>query len=245
MSLSETFRLDDYVAPWTPTAMENRKAIADGWKIAHDFTNLHLQALESISRSAGRQPSDQHQALILIGGHAFNLYVAILRLIVHGQFDIASYLVRGLIDSQGLVYAIIRVPEFATKFFKDELKASDARKFVINDLRNSGEDETADFMNSRWSAEAKAANSLAHTCAVHADKLIQTNNGSLTPVLCGRVDQRESALMCVGAHEYEHWLLAWYHAFHLSILPGDWVSRFGAAQKVFSSWAKKVAGPVQ
>lgn len=244
MTIKGSFRLDDYASPWTPTATENRKAIGDGWRLADEFAGLHLEALESISKRAGRKPSDQELASILIASHAFNLYAATLRLIIHGQFDIASYMLRALLDAQGLFYAISRKSDLAAKFLNDQLKASTARKFVVRDLRNNGMKQDADFLDQRWSDESDAANKLAHACAIHAGKLIEQNNGSITPVLCGRADQAEAPMMCLAALEDELWFVTWLQVFHAAVLLPDWINSFDQAKNLYKPWAAAVAGPL-
>ena len=241
MSLAQQYKVEDYIATWTPTAEDHKAALGDGWQIACEFIDLHLQALESTA-VPGKKPTDQEQAAMAIGAHGFNIFAASLKLIVRGEFDVALYLLRPLIDIQAQLYAVSKDSALATDYLKDELKASTARKLVISDLRAAGDVANAQWLEDRWSAEADAANNLAHSNAVHGDKLLQANNGSVTPCLGGRTDEAESSHMVVGCLEYEHWLLGWYRAFHASVLPKDWIPTLLAVGDRFGSWAKATVG---
>ena len=61
MSLAQQYKVEDYIATWTPTAEDHKAALGDGWQIACEFIDLHLQALESTA-VPGKKPTDQEQA---------------------------------------------------------------------------------------------------------------------------------------------------------------------------------------
>ena len=241
MTLADEYKIDDYIAPWTPSANAHKAALGDGWQIACEFIDLHLQALESTS-VPGKKPTDQEQAVMAVGAHGFSLFTAGLKLIIRGEFDVALYLARPLSDIQAQLYAVSKQPALATDYLQDNLKASKARKLVIADLQAEGDLATAQWLKDRWSGEARAANKLAHPNTVHGDIMLQVGTSSVTPWLGGRTDPDECSLMVVGSLEYEHWLHSWYRAFYAPSLPGDWVSTLVDAGKRFGSWAKVTVG---
>jgi hypothetical protein len=241
--LREVFKLEDYCAPARPIWNQNREALGVGWEIAKRFCDLHLDGLEALSKSRGRNPSVQDQSLLLLGAHGFNVFAAALRLVTQGEFDVAAYLLRTILDAQAQFYAVMRKEDFGERFMNDELKASTARRFLVEDLRTNGHDELATFINDRWGADADAANSLSHSCSVHSDKLVAVDGDSLTPFLCGLADGEEARMMVLAAMEYEHWFLGWIKSLLKDVLPPEWHECYDETQQMFGGWAKEVAGP--
>jgi hypothetical protein len=237
-------RLDRTLANWPLGNEENRGAIGEGWAIAEEFLRLHTRGLQHISRAAGRTPSVSDKAVILLGAHGLNLYITTLKLIVGGLFDVASHLLRGLLDCQSLLYATAKNEESAAKFMlkPGELKASDARKVMINDLRSAGEDELADDIEARYLQEAKAANSLSHVSVIHADKLVEIKGKSITPIGGGVAAAGEARLLWLATLEQESWTLSWLRAFRASSLDSIWKAEREAVNNRFKEWFLKEAG---
>jgi hypothetical protein len=232
---------------WPVGHKENRDALGDGWAIAEEFLRLHTRGLQHISRAAGAKPSESDKAMILLGTHGLNLYITALGLIVGGLFDVASHLARGLLDCQSLLYATARDEALGAKFMAgpERLKASEGRKVMINDLRNAGEDQLANDIETRYQEEAKAANSLAHVSVVHADKLVKMSANSLTPVAGGLAAGEEARRLWLVALEQELWMLGWLRAFRSSSLDSDWIAQYEATKSRFHEWFRKEAQELQ
>lgn len=228
---------------WDATAEGNCNALGDGWDIAEKFSRLHARALQQISRVAQSKPSQSDKAVILLGGHGLNLYLTILGLSVRGLCDVASHLVRGLLDSQSLLYATAKDQGWAAKFMagQEELKASEARRVMIDDLREGGQDQLANDIEGRYKEEAKAANSLAHVSVIHADKLLKMGASSLTPVVGGLADSEESRRFWLTTLEQEFWMLSWLRALRRSSLDSDWIAQYEATKNRFQEWFQKEA----
>lgn len=241
MTLAEQYKIEDYVANWTPTATAHRIALGDGWNISQEFLKLHLDALESVA-VPGQKPSEQERAVMVLGAHGFNIFAASLKLAVRGEFDVALYLLRPLIDIQAQFYAVSKDSALASDYLNDKLKASKARKLVISDLVSAGDAKNATWLKDRWSDEAQATNDMAHSNPLHGDKLLEATGGSVTPWLGGRHDDVEVRMLIVGCLEYEHWLLGWYKAFHASKLPIEWIPTFASVSGQFGTWAKATVG---
>ena len=240
-------RLEHTLRGWPLVNQENREAIGDGWAVAEQFLRLHAQGLQHISRVAGATPSESDKAVILLGTHGLNLYMTALRLIVGGLFDVASHLFRGLLDCQSLLYVTAKDEEAAAKFMlePENLRASESRKVMIDDLRNAGEDQLANDIEARYQQEAKAANSLSHVSVLHADKLVRMKANSVTPIAGGVAAPGEARLLWLVALEQESWMLSWLRAFRSSSLDSDWVVQYEAAKGRFREWFLKEAQELQ
>lgn len=234
-------RLDYVVERWSISVEENRKALGDGWAIAEEFLRLHVRGLQQISSAAGATPSESDKAVIHLGVHGLNLYITTVRLIVGGLFDVAAYLLRASFDCQSLLYATGCDEELAKRFAAGGLKASQARKRLVADLRRGGKAEIADQINTRFCEEMKAANELSHLNLGHLDKLIEVAGSSARPVVGGRADSEECRRFWVTTLEEEFWLLSWFCALRGTVLESDWVARYESARNHFVGWFKTEA----
>jgi hypothetical protein len=235
-------RLDNVVGRWPISVEENRKALGDGWAVAEEFLRLHARGLQQISRAAGATPCESDKTLMLLGAHGLNLYITTVRLIVGGLFDVAAYLLRASFDCQTLLYATGRDEEVAKRFAAGDLKASQARKRLVADLRQGGQAELAQQISTRFEEEAKAANDLSHLKLIHLDKLIEVGDSSITPVVGGRADSKECLNFWKAALEHEHWILSWFLAFRKPALDSDWIRQYETVRARFLGWFGVAAG---
>jgi len=227
------------VAGWNATADANRASVGQGWEVAEVFARLHFRALKAISRSAGAHPDDTHTAGLLAGTHSLNLLLGIVDLVMRGQHDVAGHLLRGVMDAQSLLFAVLADPTDASEYLGRGIKASDARMKIVQTLRGAGAHAEADDVNDRFLTEYGAANTLAHAGAVHAEKVLERSDGSITPIVGGRADARESVLMLAAALDQEFWALTWFAQFQrpsLDEYDEPWSDDFERARTQFAEW---------
>jgi hypothetical protein len=107
------FRLDlrSTISTWPDFAEQNITNLGDGWKIAEEMAQLHAIALQRISRAVVPHPSQQDEGTLLLGAHGLNLFLEFMGLVIRGRFDVASHLVRAILDCQSLSVLVIRCPK--------------------------------------------------------------------------------------------------------------------------------------
>ena len=234
--------LEQLVTGWDETATEHRRALGDGWPIAREFLQLHGEAVEAVSKVSGNTPNVSDEAVILLGCHGFNICVGAVALIVRGQFDVVSYLMRGLIDCWSLLWGVGVIPDLADRFLSDRLSGAETRQLLVKLIEERGGDdaEIADELNQRLKGDADASNSLSHVSSVHADKLVTIENGSITPQLGGHVDSEQARLLMAGVLEQEHWMLTALHAVRPQALRAGWQERFRGTTDRWLKWTKEV-----
>ena len=227
--------LQNLIAPsWGPIEEENRQALGDGWELAETFASLHAEAARRISKAAGTTPSNSDQATILLVCHGMNLFVETMGLIVRGLFDVSAHLLRGLMDTQSLLYACASRDELAARYLNSSLKASETRRLLVADLR-SQDKALADDFESRLKDDAHAANDLAHVRLLHGYKLVNIHDGRITPVAGGRIERDEAHGQSKPALEAERWLLVSLRAFRKTAVGEHWIRRFDETTSRFVS----------
>lgn len=228
-------RLEDFVTGWNAVADAHRDSDPKRWALCHEFASLHVEALNAIARQSGAKQSPSDAAVLLLGVHAFNLYTALIGLVVRGQFDVASHLYRGLGDSGGLIYATGNHSDLAERWHSGELKASTARKQLEADLRASDAIDAADVIKNRFLDDFGAMNDLAHVKNIHADKLVHRENGLTIPAVGGHRDDGQYAEMVLGVLDQERWCLTFMSAVRRSALPEEWRARFTQASQLYTT----------
>ena len=116
---------------------ENARALSDVLPHVESLLALHREAIDTLSRGFGQQPARTDECVLLLGVHAHNLSESLLRLIASGRFDVAAYLLRPAWDVGGLILATGSDEAMAERFWNEDLKPGEARKWVIDHI--SGE----------------------------------------------------------------------------------------------------------
>jgi hypothetical protein len=127
----------------------------------------------------------------------------------------------------------------AERYLNDDLKASEARRLLITDLR-SADSVLADETDLRLRDDAGAANDLAHVGLIHADKLVRTDATGITPICGGMTDRREAHNQSQVLLLQEHGLLVILKAFRGAALGQDWVEDFDKTSPRFHQHMRAV-----
>ena len=216
---------DLVVKEWGSREEEHRRSLGDGWTLAEEYVALHVEATRKISKAAGSSPSQSDQATILLLGHGLNLFMETMGLLVRGLFDVSVHLLRGLMDTQSLVYACASREVFGARYMEEEgepLKGAEARKLFVADVR-SQDDALANDLNRILSDDADAANDLAHVKLLHGDKLSIVEAGKVTPISWGIADAAEAVRQSQAALSQEHSLLVSLKAFRTEVVGQQWI----------------------
>jgi hypothetical protein len=235
------FSLKETLARWPGLAEENIQALGAGWVLAEQLAKLHALAIQSVSTKAGSHPSQQEQAILLLSAHGLNLFLDFLGLVARGRFDVASHLLRAILDCQSLVFAVSSSEEGAAEFHDGKLRGAQGRKRVVELLREA-EPALADFLDKRFKDDSGAANELSHVGLSHVDKILELKGNRLEPILGGRVDAELARQMVGAALEHEHWHLTWFGAFWSEAVGEDWRSGFAGLRDEFREWMRDVFG---
>jgi hypothetical protein len=239
--VAQRLNLKARIATWPAYADCNLAELAEGWNLVEEMAELHWLALQALSATAGRRPSKQDECVLLLGGHGLNLLIGTVELIVKGQFDVASYLLRALFDCESLSYAVHAKPELADRFLADDLRSFEGRRMIIENIRSLDPD-LADFLDKRYRDEFDAANDMSHVNLTQLDKLVTSDGQSITPVVGGRCDGIVARRMTGVVVEHEHWHLTWFAAFRTDTMGPDWTARYKACGESMRPWMKAVFG---
>lgn len=235
-----SIRLDDLVTGWNETATEHRAALGDGWNLASTFLQLHGDAITRFSVGIGETPTEREQAAVLLAVHGYNLYVAVLGLIVRGQFDAAAYLMRPLLEMWVLFVAAARHDDIASKYLAGQLSTKDALKRNKTELANQPEDgaELSRDLDRTFRDEWKATSSISHVGIVHAAKLVVRADNVITPTVGGHVDREEAVRLCRAAHLQERRLLGFARGIFSPVLDADWNARYEKTASRYQEWMR-------
>lgn len=233
--------LEDLATGWNDTAQRHRASDPERWALCHEFATLHIGALNEIGRRVSNGGTFSDEAVLQLAVHAMNLYTTLVGLVARGQFDVASYLYRGLGDAGGLIYSCGLHEELAERWQTGKLLASTARKQVIADLEASNASDVAEFLKGRLLDDFGAMNQLAHAAKLHADKLVRREGGALTPMVGGHYDEQQYADMMLGVLDQEYWFLTFIGAARRSWLPESWRDRFSLARATYSTLLEPLA----
>lgn len=228
--------LEDLLTGWNSAADEHRAALGDGWEVARDFLQLHREAMAAFSARIGATPSEREQATLRVAVHAHNVFVSMLGLIIRGQFDVALYLFRPLFVSETFLPALVRHDDLARQLLFSKLEGSKARKRSIADLRDSGDAQLADDIDTYYKAQYKAWSNLAHTGSIHMDMLLERAGEVITPTLAGRRDIDAVVQFSRAAYALEDETLGSFVTFLKPALSDDWQRRHTLAHTRYQNW---------
>ena len=204
-------------------AEQNICNLGEGWRLAERMTNLHGLALQRISSTNEKAPTSRGEASLLLGTHGLNLFLGFMNLIVRGRCDVASYLLRPILDCESLAFAVAGDEEMAKAFHADELRAADSRKKEIEFVRRYYPEQTS-FLDSSLKDESNAANDLSHVNLTNVSRVLEPEGDTLTPVIGGRVDMKLASRLTAGALLHEYWHLVWFRAFFPGEVGDGWVT---------------------
>lgn len=222
---------------WGEKEEANRAAVGVGWEIAVDFAALHEEAVRLLSTAAGASPSKSDQASILLSLHGFHLFLESTALVIRGQFDVVTHLLRGLRDLQSLLLVCAFDGSQAEKFLQSKMKASEARRLEVEVLRNHDE-ALGDEFDQLLSEETKYAHILAHVNPVHLYKAVEIDGGKLTPVLRGKVDSEEANDLLKAVLRSEAKSLSVMRDSRTTIIGDDWTQRLSDADEKLGTYMK-------
>ncbi|MEX0783280.1 MAG: hypothetical protein WD557_11565 [Dehalococcoidia bacterium] len=179
---------------------DNKTALAEALPRVDALLALHRDAMQTLSRAFGQQMTRPDECVLLLGVHAYNLSEALFRLIVAGRFDVAAYLLRPAWDIGGLILGAGSDESLAERFWKDELRASDARREIAAAVRRAAGNKLADELEGGWAADYGPLQELAHVKMIHLDKAVAAGTtGNIVPMLGGRSDGGQAIVMARGA----------------------------------------------
>lgn len=227
--------LDDFMMGLPDVLAANIGHSVEDIAVANAFIPVHMDAVELLRVNTSATPTGD-LALILLASHALNLYTSMLELALRGRFDVAWHLSRAVFDARSLAYAVAKGSGFAEKFLRDELKASEARKFALNDLKQTGYDDITDGLGDRWLRIATAANDLSHVNVSHLGAMVSYDGTAITPHFGGREDARSCRLLFASAHENELWFLTFIEHLRKNALSEDWSKKFLLAKVQFGEY---------
>ncbi len=213
-------------------------ALGDGRNVAERFSQLHGLAVQEFVRTT---PGDgpPKRAVVVLASHSYNTYIAALDLVVRGLFDVAAYLMRGLFDVPCLILVTGHDPESAERFWSnsDELKASDARKWVQSNHAD------ADVLLQEVDELYRFMNEFSHTGQHHGKSLLDVKSGGITPTFGGRLDDRRALIDVAIIGKLEMLTLTALSEFGAAS-DAQWWAEFGSAVKLYTDWFKEVRARV-
>ena len=241
MAVSPTLlSLREWLAATGPIADANIVAIEEGWSVTAEFLELHSLAIEAFSRAAGKDPTPRERALLVLAVHALNLSSAAFGLVARGQFDVAPYVTRSLLDCHSLLFGCGQDESVAERFLAGEEKlAWPSRKVFLDALRSSGYEDDATWIEARFKGDYDAGNVLAHVGASQVGRVIHRDGDTIQPILGGRVDAAEANLLWRAVLDQEHWALIAVRGACADVLDGNWTTRFESAQAGLVAYMKK------
>lgn len=229
----------DLLTGWNEPAEVHRAALTDGWSLAVDLARLHGEAIAAFSERTVPTPSEREQAALLVAAHAYNVFIGALGTTIRGQFDVAAYLMRPLLEGWVVFVAVARDDEYAAKFMAHRLHTNDAWRRTKDELKKAGETELVQDLDRIFRDEQDATDDLAHVSVLHADKLVTRESEELVPHLAGAIDHGEATRMWRGALVQERRLLGFMRGIFGPVLDEDWQQRFESLQLRFHAWMQE------
>lgn len=160
---------------------------------------LHREGMQTLSRAFGRHMNRPDECVLLLGSHAHNLNETLIRLILAGRFDVATYLMRPAWDIGGLILAVGSDEGMAERFWSGGLTAGEARAEMVTTVRRLSGDGPADEIEAGWRTEYGPLQGLSHVSLHQLDKLVTASASGIRPVLGGLPDEHEAIVMLRGA----------------------------------------------
>lgn len=211
---------------------------ADGIDVANRFVGVHVDGIELIRRHAVREGQDD-RALVMLGVHVLNVYTSVVEFAIRGRFDVAWLLGRAMFDGRSLAYAVAKDSYLAAQFLDGKLKASEARKFTLEDLAATGYSDLTGGFEDRWKRNAEASNTLAHVNVSHLGMITSAEAGEVVSHYGGHSDLRGCRLVLAAMHEHELWFLTTLEHLRRDALPSEWSQAFLVAKVGFGEFRKK------
>ena len=224
--------------PGEVTAVK-RDALGDAWQQGKELALLHRDAITRLSDEAGPTPNPADEPALLLATHGWNVFVTSMGQIVNGQFDVASYLVRPPFDIGSLLLICSNSEERAVQFQNAKFRAGDARKDMVEFLRE-GEPQLGEDIDEILREDATATHELSHAGWIHFDKMVETRREGIHPVLGGRPDGEESMRLASVMLLLEVRLVRWLRLGRGELLPAFWHASCDRLEPQLLSWVRAV-----
>ena len=244
--MSDQFDLRSHLVCWSGIAELHRAALGDGWDVAERFVALHTSAMWQFAATA-RPLGVCERAAIQMGVHSLNLYTGALGLLVRGQFDVASYLMRSVYDSHSLLQAASTDEDNARRLLGEipgkRLSASHARVWVERNGGFSGYGLEVDEPYQKEIAQLRSAmNRYAHTGHYQAESVLSIAEGGITPTFGGHLDGRRLLRDVAIIGKLEMYTLTVIGRLHPS-LDGEWFKSYSEAFGLYQMWFRESVKP--
>lgn len=237
MTETPSTTLQELLTGWNERAGAHRDAVGQGWPIAEDFLRLHGDALIAFSKQVGSSPNEREQAALLVSTHGYNLYVGALASILRGQFDVAAYQLRPLLEAWVVFVAVARDEDFARRFLSHQLGTQDAWKRTRQELQKV-EAELTQALDKTFREEWSVTNDLAHVSALHVDRLVERAGRSITPHAGGLLDREQAVALWQGATLQYARLLIYQRGTFSPVLSSEWQRQFEDAYTRYQVWMR-------
>ena len=180
-----------FFEPNPEVVAHNSAALGEGLALAERMAAAHLSALQELER-IDMTDSVTLQAEAGLLYHALNMFAELMDQVLGGRFDTALYLLRPTFDIGSMIFVTRRSEELARQMIEEQLSASDARKHVVEMLREAGFAEEADRIESDWKRESKNIQFASHVHVQHLFGLLEEREGGSVAIAGGRPDEGEA-----------------------------------------------------
>lgn len=221
------------------------RRVGDFLPIAHDSLTVQLEAANLVAlHHASTSKADE--ALLLLIGHAANLFFEAVRLIFRGAFDVAVYLLRPLNDCSALVRFVAVSEERAQLFLAGgEVKAAEARRNIVEEIRDLTGQESNPWSDDPFIVEevdkslrsgAETLNLLSHVSVHHVGRMIEFGEEFAHPTFGGREDETQAVALLRAVALTQSQTLGQMRIGMAHMLPPDMKAGIDRSREAIEEW---------
>ena len=168
--------------------------------------------------------------------HSLNLFADCMDHVLMGRFDTLLYLLRPMFDLGALIMVTRRSDDLAKQLLGDEFKASDARKTVVQLLREAGFEEEAEKLDRDWAATSKTIQFASHVTAENLFGLLQHRDGVAVAIAGGKPDGKEALAKGRMVIAGEMRTLSYFRSNHPDDLSPGTLAEFDSLERETKAW---------